>query len=137
MAIVVTLAGAGAAYAAGTRSDPQNHRHSITIMLDPEITAEQQAAVEEQLRGWNPTVGPEFRDAGAVASMAAEMYQDNPEALERAADVALPAIGVVIVESPAFDCEPVPALRRLPGVQSIMIDGVAKPGGRFGRIECP
>jgi hypothetical protein len=135
VATVVALAGAG--YAAGTWSDPPNHRHAVTIMLASDVTADQRAAVEEQLQDWHPTVGPEFRGSSAIASMAAEVYQDDPEALERAADMELPAMIVLTVESPTFDCEPVAALRELPGVQSIMIDGVAEPGGRFGRIECP
>jgi hypothetical protein len=96
----------GAAYAASARSAPQVHRHAITIMLDPDVTADEQAAVEEELKGWNPIVGPEFRGSGAIASMATDMYQDDPETLERAADMALPAM---TVESPTFDCEPVPA----------------------------
>jgi hypothetical protein len=31
---------------------------------------------------------------------------------------------------------PVPALREPSGVQTIMIDGVAKPGARFGLMHC-
>ncbi len=93
--------------------------------------------MQEKLEAFDPIVGPDFRGSGAITSLATEIYLDNPEALERAADMALPAMIVMTVESPAFDCEPVPDLLQLPGVQDIMIDGVTEPGGRFGRIVCP
>jgi hypothetical protein len=137
-AAVVILAGAGAAaYAISTRSDQESRRHFVTVLLDPEVTPEQRAAVEEELQGWDPAVGPEFKSSGDVASAAAEMYQDDPEAAEQAADIALPATFIMTVESPVFDCGPVPALLELPGVQDIMIDGSTEPGGRPRRIQCP
>jgi cell division protein FtsX len=136
-ATVVILVGAGAGYAVSTESNRPDSLYAITVMLDPDVTAGQKAAVLEELKDWNPTIGPTFRGSDDIASMAAEVYQNDPETLERAADMPLPAMIVMTVESPTFDCEPVPALRELPGVQSIMIDGAAKTGGRHGRIECP
>ncbi|MFI7545224.1 permease-like cell division protein FtsX [Actinoplanes sp. NPDC049599] len=136
-AVILVGGGVGIAYALSTESNRPDNLYAITVMLDPDVTADQQAAVEEELKGWNPTIGPVFRGSGAIASMAADVYQDDPETLERAADMPLPAMIVMTVESPTFNCEPVPALRELPGVQSIMIDGAAKTGGRHGRIECP
>lgn len=134
-AVVALAVVAGSTYAVHTGWGQTKHRHFVMVVLVPGVTAEQRTAVAEHLKAFNPSSGPEFRGAEEVLDRADEMYLDDPEARERIADMGISMMSIMI-ESPVFDCEPVPALWELPGVQHVTIDGVAERGGRFGPITC-
>jgi hypothetical protein len=100
--------------------------------MAPEVTPDQRDAVLEVAKDLDPVVGPLVSGFDIETD---ETFDDDPEAREGVAAQMGGAI-TLMTESPVFDCDPVTDLRKMPGVQHISVEGVAKRGGKIGRITC-
>ena len=133
-AVLLLLAGVGA-YA--MRDDPTRisadgptsdqldappRRFYVTIHLEPDVSADNKAAVEEHLRALDPAVRTQFRGVDDLAEQAAENYADNPEMLDRLSETTLPAIMIASYEIPEFDCTTADNVRQTPGVLRVSVE---------------
>lgn len=138
VAVLALVVGAGAATSVllltGWRK-PVDREFLVTVFVDQDITAAQQAAVRAEMAKLPVRDGVRFESQDEAFAKFKEVWKDQPDRITgvRAGD--LPASFQVTVVGAEFDCAPLRGIRALPGVEKpvvMMTPTKTAPGGELG-----
>ncbi|WP_143234845.1 permease-like cell division protein FtsX [Paractinoplanes atraurantiacus] len=139
IALVGILAGAGGGVGyllyAGFRK-PVERSYDISVFLKSEVTEAQKTAVRDQLERAPHQGEVKFESRAQALARFKELWKDDPEFVNQVGPNSLPESYRFTWRGATFDCEPLAAVRKLPGVNDLVIVMYPTKNEPAGSIRC-
>jgi cell division transport system permease protein len=114
----------------------QQHRYDVTVFLAHDTTAAQKNAIRTALNRLHPVDGIQFEDRQQAYAKFQEMFKDHPDLLTSTKPDSLPESFRLATSATEFDCPALNNIRRLPGVDDVVVVQPAVHGHPGAKVTC-
>ncbi|GAA1585502.1 permease-like cell division protein FtsX [Actinoplanes couchii] len=133
--VLGSLASTTAMLLAGWRYAPER-QFSVAVYLEPDAGTDQREAVQDALGGLPEGTGVRLETREEAYARFRERVANDPDQLAGVDAGSMPESLHLITNGRSFDCDPIPGIRKLSGVDRVRV--VMKPlAGRWGaEVAC-
>ncbi|MCP2324351.1 cell division protein FtsX [Hamadaea flava] len=98
-----------------------NHRFTVLVFLDPDITADQQAAIESALSKLDGVDSVKFESSEDAQRKMLDGLKGDPALAQQASTVTMPATFQADFHERTFDCGRLTPVAHLPGIKQVSV----------------
>lgn len=114
----------------------KQHRYDVTMFLGNDTTTPQKDAIRTALNQLHPVDGIRFEDREQAYARFKEMFKDRPDLVNSIKPESLPESFRLTTSGTEFDCPALNTIRRLPGVDDVVVVQPAVQGHPGVEVRC-